>query len=404
MSDFSRAGKMPSSKKFALAEALRAAKRCSESDVVTYLNSMLHYSPDNGERKFLIGNETRRLAGLNHFLSEAVPMDPGELTAALNRGVLRGDPIWRHFPSVAEYFRGYSEDFVESPLRAIFFEVISHPDYWRGIWSIFDDQSAGVEKNYKHVAAAAFEKLVLEIRTLAQTKKIWKKMDDWSFPVNVNVVRVNNYVNYLFERCSTVAVTELEVLYPQSIVADFGDALDRRDAIDWQKERDRQAKLHGVEYAASDPSPVLVPAPPIDSLARDLRRFFENLGNKRVLSKYKIGHVTSIEWSRVLGHYGRIMIFFDGTQITDPLSHADLLGEYIGHVTNGQMAFQNCGRRDGTGSHASLISSDDDLARKALHKKLLLWAQKEQFLRIRASSGFKTFRSADIPLPWRALP
>ncbi|RQY63848.1 hypothetical protein DF110_33115 [Burkholderia stagnalis] len=110
-------------KQAALAEALTRAERCTESEVVSYLDSMLHSAPGTNGETFLIGKDIRRTAGLNALLSEAIPFDPDELCAAIDRGVPQDDHMWRFADFVADYFRAYSGDFIESDLLPAFSTV-----------------------------------------------------------------------------------------------------------------------------------------------------------------------------------------------------------------------------------------------------------------------------------------
>jgi hypothetical protein len=396
-------GRRLTSKQVALAEALTRAERCSQSDVAAYLDAMLHFSPETNGDTFLFGKDIRRHSGLNAFLSEAIPFDADELHTAIDRGVPQDDRIWRHFPLVADYFRGYSDDYKESPLRSIFFDVVSHGKYWRGPWCIFDRQAAVLEKDYRRAATSAFIAAIDDMRKSAMAKKIWSQMEQWSFPVNGNVVRANDYVAYLFNRCPAVSVAKCEMWYPQSAIGDFNDAIGRKAALEYLQGQDRQSKLAGVKGDSAD-TEILANTMsflPIDVLVRDLRIIFDNLGNKTSLSKFKIGHACSIEWSRVVGHSVRMMMFFDGNEVVDPASHADMLGDYFAEVTQGRMAYVNRNRQNDRYPEARLIHANDEQARNALLRRLLLWAQKEQFLRVKASSGFKTFRTGDIPAVWR---
>ncbi|WP_155627726.1 hypothetical protein [Burkholderia territorii] len=127
-------GRRMTSKQAALAEALTRAERCSESEVVAHLDAMLHSAPGTNGETFLVGKDIRRTAGLNAFLSEAIPLDLDKLCAAIDRGVSQGDRIWRHAHFLSDYFRGYSVDFIDSPLRSIFYDVLAREKYWRGPW------------------------------------------------------------------------------------------------------------------------------------------------------------------------------------------------------------------------------------------------------------------------------
>lgn len=391
------------SKQAALVAALTRAKRCSEGEVATYLDAMLHSAPGTNGETFIIGKDIRRTAGLNAFLSEVLPLDSDELRLAIDRGVPRGDRAWRHIALVHDYFRAYSGDFTESPLRSIFFDTMSQGKYWRGPWCIFDNQSTVLEKDYHRAVGDAFVDLVGNMRKTALARKIWNRMEQWTFPVNGNVVRANDYVDYQFDRCPVVSVAELEMWYPKNIIADDIDAVNRKETLEYQLEQDRQAKLAGIKENTVDAETLLrtMPVFPIDVLARDLRIIFDNLGNKTSLSKFKIGHVCSIEWSRIVGHYVRLMIFFDGSEVVDPVAHTDRLGDYCVEATKGGMAYLNCDRQRERYPEAGLIHADDAQLRGALLHRLLLWAQKEQFLRVKASSGFKTFRTGDISPVWR---
>lgn len=403
MSRSNQRGRM-TSKQAALAEALTRAERCSESEVVAYVDAMLHAAPGTNGETFLVGKDIRRTAGLNALLSEAIPLDPDELCAAIDRGVPHDDYMWRFADFLADYFRAYSGDFTESPLRSIFYETMSRERYWRGPWSIFDNQASVLEMDYRSAARIAFVDLVADMRKTAMTTKIWNRMQQWVFPVNGNVVRTNDYVAYLFDRCPIVSVAEWKMWYPDNVIVDAGDAINRKSALEYQREQDRLSKLAGIKGDAADAEMLTnaISVLPIDALARDLRQIFDNLGNKTSLSKFKIGHACSIEWSRMTGHSVRLMVFFDGGEVVDPAAHTDRLGDYCVEVTQGRMTYVNCSHQNDRFAEASLIHADDEQARAALLRRLLLWAQKEQFLRVKASSGFKTFRTGDIPTAWRA--
>lgn len=393
------------SKQAALAEALTRAERCSESEVVAYVDAMLHSAPGTNGETFLVSKNIRRTAGLSALLSEAIPLDPDELCAAIDRGVPQGDHIWRHVDFLADYFRAYSGDFIDSPLQSILYEAMSREKYWRGPWSIFDNQSSVLERDYRSAARIAFLDLIAEMRKTALATKIWNQMEQWAFPVNGNVVRANDYAAYLFDRCPILSVAKWKMWYPKNVIADANDATNRKVALEYQHEQDRLSKLAGIkgDMAVAEMLKNKISVLPIDALARDLRKIFDNLGNKTSLSKFKIGHACSIEWSKVVGHSVRLMMFFDGSEVVDPASHTDRLGDYCVEVTQGRMAYVNCSRQNDRYPEAALIGADDEQARAALLRRLLLWAQKEQFLRVKASSGFKTFRTGDIPAVWRAV-
>lgn len=281
---------------------------------------------------------------------------------------------------------------------------MSREKYWRGPWSIFDNQTSVLERDYRSAARIAFVDLIADMRKTALTTKIWNRMEQWEFPVNGNVVRTNDYAAYLFDRCPIVSVAEWKMWYPQNVIVDADDAINRKSALEYQREQDRLSKLAGIKGDTAD-AEILTNAIsilPIDALARDLRKIFDNLGNKTSLSKFKIGHACSIEWSRVIGHSVRLMVFFDGGEVVDPAAHTDRLGDYCVEVTQGRMAYVNCSRQNDRYPETAPICADDEQARAALLRRLLLWAQKEQFLRVKASSGFKTFRTGDIPPVWRA--
>lgn len=398
-------GRRMTSKQVVFAEALTRAERCSESEVAAYLDAMLHFAPGTSGNAFLVGKDMRRYAGLNAFLSEVIPLDPDELRVAIDRGVPQDDHVWQHFDFVADYFRACSDDFTESPLRSIFYESISRGKYWRGPWCIFDEQSSVLEKDYRRAKEVAFFDLIIDMQKSALMTKIWNQMGHWSFPVSGNVVRANDYAAYLFARCPMVSVAKWEMWYPKNAIADGNDAANRKAALEYQQEQDRQSRLADIKGDTADAEMLMKTTPvlPIDVLARDLRKIFDNLGNKTSLSKSKIGHACSIEWSRMVGHYVRLMMFFDGSEVVDPALHTDRLGDYCVEVTEGRMAYVNCSRQHDRYPEAGLIDADDEQARRALLRRLLLWAQKEQFLRVKASSGFKTFRTGDIPAAWRVV-
>lgn len=391
----------PARKPTLLAEASAQARQCSQEEIAVYLDAKLNFAPGARGETYLVNKQAPLHSGLNAFLAEAIPLDAAALRVAAPLQPSEGARIWRHLDRLDDYLCVFNDDLIDNPLRTLFFKAMSQAKFWRGPWSVFNRQATalGVDGNQK---ALAFTDLVGDLRHMALRANIGRKMQDWAYPVSSNILRANEYEAYLFRRCPEVSVVALSMWYQKSAISDESDAVERGISVEHQQRTDRQARLMEEDgQAPSDEQPSGIPAVPIDVVARDLRKIFDNLGNKTSISRFKIGHACSIEWSRMIGHYARLLFFFDGSQVTDPASHADLLGDYVAELTQGRITFVNGNRLPGEHPEVGLVLASDTDKRFLLRRRLLLWGQKEQFLRIRASQGFKTFRTGDIPLAWR---
>lgn len=384
-----------------LAEASAQARKCNQKEIAVYLDAMLNFAPGARGETYLVNKQASWHSGLNDFLAEAIPLDAAALRTAAPLQPGDGTRIWRHLDKLDNYLRVFSDDFSDDPLRTLFFKAISQAKFWRNPWSVFNSQSValGVDGNQK---ALAFADLVGDLRHMALRANIGRKMQDWIYPVNSNILRANEYEAYLFRRCPEVSVVALKMWCQKSAISNKSDAAERGNMVEHQQRADRQARILEENSSSSNNEQLSgMPAVPIDVVARDLRKIFDNLGNKTSISRFKIGHACSIEWSRMIGHYVRLLFFFDSSQVTDPSSHADRLGDYAAELTQGRITFVNGNRLPNEHPEAGLVLASDTDKRSLLCHRLLLWAQKEHFLRIRASHGFRTFRTGDIPPAWR---
>lgn len=144
----------------------------------------------------------------------------------------------------------------------------------------------------------------------------------------------------------------------------------------------------------------MVPVIPPDTLKRDLGLIFGGMKSKS-LFRGKIGHAISMEWSRGGGHFARIMLFFEQPLADEEILLGDRIGDYFVERTGGRMACANCAWASEQYPETGLIHADDVQKRGHLLRRLLLWAQKNQFLSIKASTSFRTFTTSDIPKEWR---
>lgn len=383
-----------------LARASTLAPQCSQEDIAVYLDAMLNFAPGARGEGYLVKKQAP-YSGLNAFLNEAIPLDAAALRAIAPLQPPEGARIWQHLDKLDNYLHLFSDDLIDNPMRTLFFRAMSQAKFWRGPWSVFNRQAValGVDRNKK---AQAFADLVSDLRHMALRTNIGRKMRDWAYPANSNILRADEYEAYLFRRCPKVSIVALNMWYQKTAITDENDAVERGIMVEHQQRTDRHARLMPQDDPfPCDEQPSLIPAVPIDVLGRDLRRVFDNLGNKTSISRFKIGHACSIEWSRMIGHYARLLFFFDGSQVDDPTSHADCLGDYVAELTQGRIAFVNGNRLPAEHPEAGLILAGEADKRAWLRRRLLLWGQKEHLLRIRSSQGFKTFRTGDIPLGWR---
>jgi len=394
-------GQEPARKTTLLSQASAQAQQCSQEDIAVYLDAMLNFAPGTRGETYLVNKRAPLHSGLNAFLAEAVPLDATALRTVAPLQPQDGARIWRHLDRLDDYLRVFSDDLIDNPMRTLFFKAMSQAKFWRGPWSVLNREAValGVDHNQK---ALAFVDLVNDLRHMALRGNIGRKMRDWAYSVNSNILRANEYEAYLFRRCPEVSVVALNMWYQKSAISDENDAVERGITVEHQQRTDQQARLLEEDVPSpSDEQPNGILAVPIDVVARDLRKIFDNLGNKTSISRFKIGHACSIEWSRMIGHYARLLFFFDGSQVTDPTSHADRLGDYAAELTQGRLTFANGNRLPEEHPEAGLILASDSDKRACLRRRLLLWGQKEHLLRIRASQGFKTFRTGDIPRAWR---
>lgn len=381
----------------AVANALQNCRRLTESEVTVYVDTMLQISSGAGDKNYRTGSSLLLFISLSRFLDSAIACDleklKSETTINSPKNML---PIWRHLELVNSYFKLlYTDDFDFCPTFKLFFNRLRQEKFRVGPRFIFSNDLLTPDKNRWHLQRLAFIDLVSDIQSEAKRINLSKKMQKWQFPVDSNIVRVNAFAEYLFQRYQQISVISLRISYPQSSINDGNDLAARLTLLRNQQCQDQQAKIDGTKPHGSDSA---LPVVPPDTLKRDLRFIFDGIKSKRSLFKKKIGHAISLEWSRASGHYARVMFFFDGA-VSDELS--DQIGDYFIERTTGRMAYVNCNRAPELYPETGLLQIDDCPKREHLLRRLLYWAQKHQLFSIKASTGFRTFTTSDIPQAWK---
>ncbi|MFC4299592.1 hypothetical protein [Castellaniella ginsengisoli] len=374
--------------------------RLSDSQIAAYLDKMLQTAPLANGTTCRIGGSLQLFNSLLRFMDAAIACDLTKLKDELS---LPEDhvkqPLWRHLPLLDHYFHSlYSDDFNNCPATQLFFDLLPQTRFRYGPFSIFNPALPLADNKRLLVSQHSFLDLVTCIQSEAIRINLPHRMQSWQLPVNCNILRANAYESYLFKRTPEITLIELMLTYPQSAMAN-GDDLDHRmTLIEEQKLQDQKAKLNQTSATEQEEA---FPVIPPDTLKRDLAMLLGGMKHKTIF-RGKIGHATSMEWSRSGGHFARIMLFFDtplGNEET--LLLGDQIGDYFSERTNGRMACLNCGWNPVDYPETGRIQANDVEKRTHLLRRLLLWAQKHQFLNIKASAGFRTFTTSDIPQKWR---
>ncbi|MGY6272151.1 hypothetical protein ACXIUT_20880 [Achromobacter denitrificans] len=384
----------------AIADALKAATCLSNVEIAAYLDGMLQHAPGADGKAYRIGGNLELFDNALCFMDEAVASDLEKLKeeAANFRGQ-RGIPIWRHLDLLDLYFRRlFSDDFNYCPALKLLFKLLTHKQFQHGPHNVFSKSVLLTGAERVQAQRKAFVDLVTLIQSEAIRLDLADKVVQWQFPANSNALRANDYVAYLFRRNDGVTVIELIVSYPQSAIVNGNDLDKRMILIQGQQLQDHDARLNGKKPKEVDG---VMPVIPPDTLKRDLALIFGGVKGKAIF-RDKVGHATSMEWSRAGGHYARLMLAFDGA-LTDEqaIERCDAIGDYIVRRTDGRMVYVNCNHDPAQYPETGLIQAGDAEKRVALLRRLLLWAQKHQFVSIKASGGFRAFTTGDIPKEWK---
>jgi hypothetical protein len=66
----------------------------------------------------------------------------------------------------------------------------------------------------------------------------------------------------------------------------------------------------------------------LERAKKDLKRFKENMRNKRRLFLHRAGYIWRLEFGERKGYYFRMIFFFDGSKVSDDVKLAEEIGEY----------------------------------------------------------------------------
>lgn len=281
-----------------------------------------------------------------------------------------------------------ADDLHLAPHLQLFLDVLSKHEF-RHCCSGHPEDGAGGGR----IVAEVANSFVVALRSEARRQKIRKKVSDWKKGAKDNQERLKPYLDSLFDRYARLAVIRIDLSYKRSLF-DASEEMVLSSAVNYA--------VQGVALPEGSEEARAMGRCHVDirEIMADRERLFENMRGKPSLFKYMVGHVCSIEWSRVGGYHMHLALFFDGSKVQKHEWLADEIGKYwVDVITDGRGLYFNCNREQYPMYFIGMVDHRDAEKRLGLLQCLEYLAKVDQFVQVKPSVKCKTFTTGHMPKP-----
>lgn len=347
----------------------------------------------------IIGQYTKRLHGLISFMESVVYGD--DLPYAIEEGPTRkkvrieSRVLADGIENLMHYVELFSADLVYAPQLKLFFEhVLKHPLLSLSPFNRHLPIPDG------RVAADVANDFVLYLRAQGKKIRIRQKIADWKRTTNENRERVRTYVPALLDRYSRLLVVRLDVNYRKAMVS-VDEIQEIADKLMSLAATDVMSLMNGANIDDLVKERETLARVDIREVKKDLAHFFRNTRGKPSLFEHMVGHIWSIEFSRVGGYHVHLALFFNGSEVEKDAWYGDKVGEYIEDViTEGRAVVHNCNRdREKYGERwaIGMVEYFDTEKREKLMRVLDYLAKDSQSVYVKPAKGSQMFGTGQLP-------
>lgn len=353
----------------------------------------------NGEA-FGVGEYTRDLHGLVTFMELVVNSDdlPYQIDTGPTRKKARvaSRTLATAIENLHAYFELFSADMAYAPHLKLFFEkFLKHP-----VHMLNPTISMNAPLSDGRVEAEVGNDFVLYLREQGKKMRIKEKIADWKRTTNENRDRIKVYVPALVEKYSRLLVVRLDVNYRKAMV-DEEEIQAIADKLLSMAATDVMRLMNGESIDDLVAKRETLARVDIREVKKDLAHFFRNMRGKPALFEHMVGHIWSIEFSRVGGYHIHLALFFDGSQVTKDAWYGDQIGMYIEQViTKGRAIVHNCNRdREKYGENwaIGMVEYFDAPKLSKLMKVLDYLAKDSQSVYVKPAKGSQMFGTGHLP-------
>ncbi|MDR1461974.1 MAG: inovirus Gp2 family protein [Azoarcus sp.] len=272
----------------------------------------------------------------------------------------------------------YDGDLAYSPDLALLFNCLrNHP---------FQTWAGRNDRGYRYAIDA--NDFVTTLRREGERINVKRKIKDWRRNVQKNQKRLNDYLDYLFDRYARLMVVRLDLIYHK---AAWDEAKEEQVLI-------RRIKLlddfvSGKDQSPTDEMEVLVS---LREVRQDWLHFHDNMRSKPALFQHLVGHAVRFEFASVAGYHIHAALFFDGSKVQHDEWLAEEIGKYWIKTTQGRGYFFNCNRQKYKRTALGLIDYYDEHKRDDLSFALDYLVKDDQFVRAKTSPKAKLFLTGKI--------
>ncbi len=229
---------------------------------------------------------------------------------------------------------------------------------------------------------------VQTLREAAKRVRLKSRMSDWRSGCKHNKEYLQDFMIRMLEHHSRIMVVDLVFLYRKAACKS------REEAVERGLEQQKLAEGEYQSYFLNNDHPERPDAGThrkvdLEELKSDLRRFFNNMRNKRTLfGKDKfIDYFGRIEYSRDAGYHVHICFFYKGSQVQRDIFYSHEIGKYWAKITEGRGYYHSCNARAAQGQYKNvgigMVEHDDFEKIRHLWKAVVYFVKASQVVRVK---------------------
>ena len=301
------------------------------------------------------------------------------------------------FSKLRSFAEVYQPGFVYEPSIALFLQQYRK----HRISGLNDSDRMNAVQPNGETGKAMLIDFIETLKAAARDQGTRKKIADHKNKLAKNRVRLHEFEEELFRRCSRPVIVRVDLEYKANRF-DFKseDALNEHLRQLAAREQLRHSTMY-TEIGPDEPRRLPMMRVDLRTVQADRDRLFGSMKGKPTLFQHLVGYVWRIEYGHRAGFHLHVLLAFHGAHVQGHGDLAQRIGEYWNNeITNGRGRFHNCNydwKPDAPTYGLGPINHDDMRLRSNLRNHVLEYLVKpDQYVLARPYKGLKLMGSGFV--------
>ena len=349
---------------------------------------------NHGER-YLLPINSARLIALESFSRKLFRTSELPYEIYWRKGIEHVDALKmaHDIKMLPAYARIYSPSLSFPPDFDLFFKTYRQHDISRHLhvtWEVeeFNSWNKNARTEITPELAKMANDFVLTLREAAKKERLKSRMSDWLSGPKHNRNYLRRFMISMLEEHSRIMVIDLVFLYRKAACKTSEEAIERGLEHQEQAEGEYQSHFFNID-PLKKPDDKTNRKVDLEELKSDLRRFFNNMRNKRTLfGKDKfIDYFGRIEYSKDAGYHVHICFFYKGSQAQRDIFYSHEIGKYWTKITEGRGYYHSCNASAAQGKYKNvgigMVEHDDFEKIRHLWTAVVYFVKASQVVRVK---------------------